>query len=87
LGRQQDAKEAYQQAILLGESANNLAEIASAQLGLAHVAVMEGNLSEAKTLLEKVEKAYQLMEDDKQLELIQGWIIELEKRSKTEIKL
>lgn len=80
LGRQQEAKETYQKGILLAESENNLSETAAAQVGLAHLAVSEGNFSEAKRLLEKAREAYQLMEDDRQLDLIQGWLIELEKR-------
>ena len=84
MGRQQKAKEIYQKGILLAESENNLSETAAAQVGLAHLAVSEGNFSEAKRLLEKALEAYQLMEDDKQLDLIQGWLIELEKKSKRE---
>ncbi len=81
LGRSQEAKERYEKVILLAESVNNSWEIASAQVGLASVAVTEGNLSEAKTLLEKAGETYQLMEDDEQLKLIQDWIVELEKRN------
>ncbi len=84
LGRRQEAKETYQEGILLAESENNLSETAAAQVGLAHLAVGEGNFSEAKRLLEKAREAYQLMEDDKQLDLMQGWLIELEKKSKRE---
>ncbi len=82
LGRQQEAKETYQKGILLAEAANNLSETAAAQVGMAHLAVSEGNFSEATRLLEKAREAYQLMEDDKQLDLMQGWLIELEKKSK-----
>ncbi len=81
LGRQQEAQETYQQGMLLAESENNLSETATTQVGLAHLAVSEGNFSEAKRLLEKAREAYQLMEDDKQLDLMQGWLIELEKKS------
>lgn len=81
LGRQQEAKETYQKGVLLAEAANNLSETAAAQVGLAHLAVSKGNFSEAKRLLEKAREAYQLMEDDRQLDLMQGWLIELEKKS------
>ncbi len=82
LGRQQEAKETYQKGILLAESTNNLSETAAAQVGLAHLAVSEGNCSEAKRLLEKAREAYQLMEDYKHFDLMQGWLIELEKNRK-----
>ncbi len=84
LGRKQEAEETYQQGLLLAESENNLSETAAAQVGLAHLAVSEGNFSEAIRLLEKAREAYQLMEDDKQFDLMQGWLIELSKRLKSE---
>ena len=82
LGRQQEAKEIYQKTILLAEAENNLSEKAAAQVGLAHLAVSEGNYSEATILLEKAQEVYKLMENSQQLDLIQGWLVELEKKSK-----
>ena len=82
LGWQQEAKENYQKVILLTEADNNLSEIAAAQVGLAHLAVSEGNFLEATGLLEKAQEVYKLMEDNRQLDLIQGWLVELEKKTK-----
>jgi hypothetical protein len=56
-------------------------EKAEAQVGMAHIEVSEGNFSEAKELLEKAQEAYQLRGYDQQLDLIQGWLIELSKKS------
>ena len=84
LGRQQETREIYQQGLSLAESQNNLWETAAARVGLAHLAVSEGNFSAATRLLEKAREAYQLMEDDKQLDLVQGWLVELAKKSKRE---
>ncbi|ELS05144.1 hypothetical protein Xen7305DRAFT_00048850 [Xenococcus sp. PCC 7305] len=82
LGWQQEAKKFYQRVILLAEAENNLSEIAAAQVGLAHLAVSEGNFSEAAGLLEKAQEVYELMENSQQFDLIQGWLVELEKKSK-----
>ena len=51
-------------------------------MGLAHLAVSEGNGSEVRGLLEKAQEVYTLMENSQQLDLIQGWLMELEKKSK-----
>ena len=80
LGRRQEAKEIYQKALLVAEAYNNLSEIAATKVGLAHLAVSEGKFLEGRRLLEKAIAIYQLMEDDKQLDLMQGWLIELEKK-------
>lgn len=82
LGWQQEAEEFYQKVILLAEGENNLSETAAAQVGLAHLAVSEGNGSEVRGLLEKAQEVYTLMENSQQLDLIQGWLMELEKKSK-----
>ena len=86
LRRQQEAKETYQKGILLAESEKNLSETVAAPVGLAHLAVSERNFSEATRLLEKAREAYQLMEDDRQLDLMQGWLIALEQESQREEK-
>ncbi|MGK7893137.1 MAG: tetratricopeptide repeat protein [Xenococcus sp. (in: cyanobacteria)] len=77
LGWRQEAKEIYQQVILLAEAENNLSETAAAQVGLAHLAVSEGNFSEAAGLLEKAQEVYKLMENSQQFDLIRDWLIEL----------
>ena len=82
LGWQQEAKESYEKVILLAEAENNLSETAAAQVGLAHLAVSERNFSEATVLLEKAQDTYKLMENAQQLDLIQGWLVELEKKTK-----
>ncbi|MGK7898719.1 MAG: tetratricopeptide repeat protein [Xenococcus sp. (in: cyanobacteria)] len=82
LGWQQEAKETYQKAILLAEAENNLSETAAAQVGLAHLAVSEGNFLEAIGLLGKAQEVYKLMENSQQLNLIQDWLMELEQKSK-----
>ena len=79
LGRSTEAKESYQTAISLAEPIGNLTQIAEAQLGLAHVAVSEGNLSEGKEWLTKVRDTYGLIANKERLDLIQGWLSELEK--------
>ena len=82
LGWQQEAKEIHQKAILLAEAENNLSETAAAQVGLANLAVIGENFSEATGLLEKAQEVYSLMGNSQQLDLIQGWLVELEKKSK-----
>lgn len=84
LGWQKEAKEFYQRVVLLAEAENNLSETAAAQVGLAHLAVSEGNLSEARGLLEKAQEVYKLMGNSQQFDLIEGWLIELGKKSKIE---
>jgi tetratricopeptide (TPR) repeat protein len=80
LGRWQEAAEQYQNVILQAESENNLFEIAVAQEGLAHVAVIDGNFTKAKELLLEARQAYQFVGDGKQVELIQGWLEKLESK-------
>jgi len=82
LGWQQEAKDFYQQMILLAEAENNLSEVAAGWVGLAHLAVIGGNFSEARGFLEKAQEVYQLMGNSQQFDLIQSWLVELEKKSK-----
>ncbi len=86
LGRGQEAKEIYQKALLMAEAYNNLSEIAAAKVGLAHLAVSEDNFLEGTRLLEKAIAIYQLIEDEQQLDLVQGWLVELSKKSNKRIK-
>ena len=81
LGWQQKAKEFYQRAVLLAETENNFSEIAVAQVGLAHLAVSEGNFSEATGLLVKAQEVYKFMGNSQQLDLIQGWLVELNRKN------
>ncbi len=86
LGRGQQAKEIYQKTLLIAEAYNNLSEIAAAKVGLAHLAVSEANFLEGRRLLEKAIAVYQLMEDEQRLDLVEGWFIELSKKSNKRIK-
>jgi tetratricopeptide (TPR) repeat protein len=78
LGRWQEAEEKYQKVILLAESEKNPFEIPAAQEGLAHVAVIKGDFSEARKFLLEAKQGYQIAGDGKQVELIQGWLEKLE---------
>lgn len=80
LGRLQEAEESYQQTLSLAESEQNGQEIAKAKSGLAHVAVIKGNLSEARGLLLEAQEFYRLSENSEQVELIQGWLVKLEEK-------
>ena len=80
LGRWQEAAEKYQKVILLAESENNYFEIAAAKEGLAHVAVTNGNFSEARELLLEAIQGYQIAGDGRQVEVIQGWLEKLESK-------
>ncbi len=82
LGRLQEAQESYQQTLSLAESEQNWEEIAKAQAGLAHVAVINGNLSEARELLIEAQEFYRLSENSEQVDLIQGWLVKLEEKMK-----
>lgn len=82
LGRRREASEIYQKALFLAEAYKNFSEIAAAKVGLAHLAVSEGNFSETVKLLEKAQAIYQLIEDEQRLDLVQGWLNELEQKSK-----
>jgi tetratricopeptide (TPR) repeat protein len=80
LGRWQEAEEKYQKVILLAESEKNYFEIAAAQEGLAHVAVIKGDFSEAEEFLLKAKQGYQIAGDGQQVDLIQGWLEKLESK-------
>jgi hypothetical protein len=78
LGRWQEARESYQQTILLAESVQNVEEVTSAKVGLAQVAISDRNLAEARELLLEAQKIAQLSGDKQQANLIQGWLVKLE---------
>ncbi|MDJ0692696.1 MAG: tetratricopeptide repeat protein [Xenococcaceae cyanobacterium MO_188.B32] len=80
LGRLQEAQEKYEKTLSLAESEPNWEEIAKAQSGLAHVAVINGNFSEAKELLLEAKKVFLLSKNDSQVNLIQGWLVKLEEK-------
>ncbi len=76
----------YNQTLSLAESEPNWEEIAKAQSGLAHVAVINGNFSEAKELLLEAKKVFLLSKNSKQVDLIQGWLVKLEEKMNNERK-
>lgn len=80
LGRWQEAEEKYQKVILLAESEKNHFEIAAAQEGLAHVAVIKSDFSKAKEFLLEAKQGYQIIGDGKQVQLIQDWLSQLESK-------
>jgi hypothetical protein len=80
LGRWQEAAEKYQKVILLAESEKNHFEIAAAQAGLAHVAVIKDDFSEARKFLLEAKQGYQIAGDGRQVDLIQGWLEKLESK-------
>jgi Flp pilus assembly protein TadD len=80
LGRWQEAEEKYKKVILLAESEKNHFEIAAAQAGLAHVAVIKGNFSKARKFLLEAKQGYQIAGDGQQVDLIQGWLEKLESK-------
>lgn len=82
LGRLQEAEEKYDQVLSLAESEQNWEEIAKTKVGLAHLAVIEGNLSEARELLLEAQKVFRLTENSEQVDLIQGWLVKLEEKMK-----
>jgi DNA-binding ferritin-like protein len=80
LGRWQEAKESFQKTINLAESEQNREEMASAQVGLAIVAMSHNNLSQARQLLIEAQKIAQLSGDEQQADLIEGWLVKLESK-------
>ncbi len=86
LGRRQEAEEIYQKGLLLAEANHNLSEIAAVKVGLAHLSVSGGNFTVSVKLLEKAQAIYQSMEDNERFDLVQGWLVELSKKSNKRIK-
>lgn len=66
--------------LLWAEAEKNYFEIAAAQEGLAHGAVIKGNFSEAREFLVKAQQDYQVDGDEKKVELVQGWLEQLQSK-------
>ncbi|MGB3404014.1 MAG: tetratricopeptide repeat protein [Microcoleaceae cyanobacterium] len=73
-GQLQQAEIRYQEAIKLAEQSDNLVEQAEAEIGLAHVYVAMGKLTESRQILEIAQKKYIKFNKTNRMERLEQWI-------------